>query len=66
MPFIGNKCSGAIFGTFVCRFHVSPALSEQNVPLTKVALIIKIDGKITVCDPVANSHLCMLLGRINS
>ena len=32
-PLIGNKSSGAIFGTFICRFLISPALSEQNVPL---------------------------------
>ena len=33
MPLLGNKSSGAIFGTFVRRFHISPALSEKNVPL---------------------------------
>ena len=32
-PLIGNKSSGAIFGTFICRFHISTALSELNVPL---------------------------------
>ena len=33
MPFIGNKSAGAIFGTFLCRFHISTTLSELNVPL---------------------------------
>jgi hypothetical protein len=28
MPFIGNKSSSTIFDTFVCRFHILPALSE--------------------------------------
>ena len=28
MSFIRIKSSGAIFGTFVCQFHISPALSE--------------------------------------
>ena len=28
MPLVGNKSSGAIFGTFICRFHISPSLSE--------------------------------------
>ena len=33
MPLIGNKSAGAIFGTFICRFHISTAFSELNVPL---------------------------------
>ena len=34
MPLMGNKSAGAIFGTFICRFDISTALSELNVPLT--------------------------------
>ena len=30
---MGNKSSGAIFGTFICRFHISTALSELKLPL---------------------------------
>ena len=33
MPFIGNKSAGTTFGTFICRFHISTALSEIIVPL---------------------------------
>ena len=33
MPFTGNKSAGANFGTFTCRFYISTALSELNVPL---------------------------------
>ena len=33
MPLIENKSAGAIFGTFICRFHISTALSVLNVPL---------------------------------
>ena len=36
-PLIGNKSSGAIFGTFICRFYISTALSELNVPLLEAA-----------------------------
>ena len=28
MPLMENKIAGAIFGTFICRFHISPLLSE--------------------------------------
>ena len=31
--YLGNKSAGAIFGTFLCRFHISTTLSELNVPL---------------------------------
>ena len=37
MSLIGNKSAGAIFGTFTCRFHISTALSELNVPLQRNA-----------------------------
>ena len=30
---MGNKSAGAIFGTFLCRFHILTALSEINIPL---------------------------------
>ena len=33
MSLKGYKSSDAIFGTFICRFHNSTALSELNVPL---------------------------------
>ena len=33
MPLMGNKSAGAIFGTFICQFDISTALSELNVPL---------------------------------
>ena len=33
MTFIENKSAGASFGTLTCRFHISTALSELNVPL---------------------------------
>ena len=33
MPLMENKSAGAIFGTFICRFHISTALSVLNVPL---------------------------------
>ena len=34
-PLMGNKSSGAIFGTFICQFLILTALSELNVPLRK-------------------------------
>ena len=33
MLLMGNKSAGAIFGTFICRFHILTALSEINIPL---------------------------------
>ena len=33
MLLMGNKSAGAIFGTFICRFHILTALSEINTPL---------------------------------
>ena len=33
MLLMGNKSEGAIFGTFICRFHILTALSEINIPL---------------------------------
>ena len=35
MSLTGNKSPRTIFGTFICRFHISRALSESNVPLCK-------------------------------
>ena len=40
MPLMGNKSAGAIFGTFICRFDISTALSELNVPLMKWLIIV--------------------------
>ena len=36
---MGNKSAGAIFGTFICRFDISTALSELNVPLQASKLL---------------------------
>ena len=30
---MGNKSAGAIFGTFIRRFHISTALSDMHVPI---------------------------------
>jgi hypothetical protein len=40
MFFTGNKSPKTIFGTFICQFHISPALSEKNIPLHE-ALVAK-------------------------
>ena len=44
---MGNKSSGATFGTFIWRFHISTALSEKNVPLIndqlRVLFLVKIE-----------------------
>ena len=49
MLLMGNKSAGAIFGTFICRFHISTALSELNVPLmanlTQIGIVENLKSK---------------------
>ena len=44
MSLTENKSPGTIFGTFFCRFHISQALSEKNLPLTNSPTKTNIDG----------------------
>ena len=45
---------------FECRFYIYLSVFH------KLNWLVNICVKVTVSNPVANSHLCMLLGRINS
>ena len=40
MLLMGNKSACAIFGTFICRFHILTALSEINVPLHMIVSVL--------------------------
>ena len=54
MPLMGNKSSGAIFGTFICRFHISTALSELNVPLYRYLVNVEAKAVALIDRAVAN------------
>ena len=47
MSHTGNKRPETIFGTFLCRFHILPALSEQNVPLSLLRISTQLNDHQT-------------------
>ena len=44
MSLTENKSPGTIFGAFICRFRISSALPEKNLPLTNSPTKTNIDG----------------------